>query len=361
MKFSRLRQSRFLKLLLAILAALLVLRAALPYGVKWYVNRVLADIPGYYGRIDDIDIKLWRGAYEVHGLEFVKLNGKVRDPLFSARVIAIAVDWRALFQGKLATSIELDRPVFTVVKGATEETSQTSVDAKWQTQVQKLYPFEINRLVARDGALVFKNLAMKPPLDASLDQLQLEVANLTNATEGQGLFADGRLRARLLKSAQLEADVKMDPLSDPWEADLDAKILALPLTALNPFADAYGSFDFQKGTGSLYFENVSREGRYKGYFKLILEGVDVVDWEKEKKDSLGRKLWESLVGGAFEVLENQPHDRFAVRLPVEGDMRGADFHVWSAVKSIFANAFVRLMPKKLENSLNFKSLGEPKK
>lgn len=72
--------------LLIFIVMLVALRMTLPIGVKWYVDCVLADIPGYHGRIDDIDIALWRGSYEIQGLDFVKLNGKVRDPLFSADV-----------------------------------------------------------------------------------------------------------------------------------------------------------------------------------------------------------------------------------------------------------------------------------
>ena len=43
---------------LIILAILLVARLLLPYFVKNYVNKVLSDIPGYYGHVEDIDISL---------------------------------------------------------------------------------------------------------------------------------------------------------------------------------------------------------------------------------------------------------------------------------------------------------------
>lgn len=40
------------------LSVLIGLRVALPYIVKGYVNRTLADIPGYPGYIDDVDMDL---------------------------------------------------------------------------------------------------------------------------------------------------------------------------------------------------------------------------------------------------------------------------------------------------------------
>src|SRR5438552_14901605 len=69
---------------LGVLAVLLVaLRLALPHFVKNYVNRTLSEIPGYRGRVGDIDIALWRGAYTIHGLDLVKTDGKVPVPFFS--------------------------------------------------------------------------------------------------------------------------------------------------------------------------------------------------------------------------------------------------------------------------------------
>lgn len=173
---------------------------------------------------------------------------------------------------------------------------------------------------------MFKNLTTKLPIEATLDELELYATNLRNTTYGKDLFGK-------------------------------ANLTELPLTALNPFADEYANFDFQKGTSHVFLETVTRKGALKGYVKLILEKVDVVDWEKEKKDSLLRLLWESMIGGVFEILENQKNERFAVRVPISAEVgKETDVGVWESVKSIFRNAFIKAMPKEIEKSLDFKSL-----
>ncbi len=48
-----------------IAAALCALRLALPYIVKDYVNGRLHRLDSYDGRVADIDIGLWRGAYRI--------------------------------------------------------------------------------------------------------------------------------------------------------------------------------------------------------------------------------------------------------------------------------------------------------
>ena len=67
---------------ITIIVLLIVARLLLPYFVKNYVNKTLANIPGYYGQVEDIDIALWRGAYVIHGLYLNKLDG-VKFNLFT--------------------------------------------------------------------------------------------------------------------------------------------------------------------------------------------------------------------------------------------------------------------------------------
>lgn len=66
---------------LVIIVLLIVARLILPYFVTRYVNKVLNDIPGYVGHVDDIDLRLWRGAYRIHGLTLDKANADHPEPL----------------------------------------------------------------------------------------------------------------------------------------------------------------------------------------------------------------------------------------------------------------------------------------
>jgi flagellar basal body-associated protein FliL len=59
-----------------IIVILIGVRVALPYLVVNYVNKVLADIPGYQGSIKDVDLDLYRGAYVIDSLDIQKINGK---------------------------------------------------------------------------------------------------------------------------------------------------------------------------------------------------------------------------------------------------------------------------------------------
>ncbi len=68
--------------LVVVAIALIALRVALPGLVKNYLNQQLAEMGDYQGRIADVDIALFRGAYVIRGMEIVKISEAVPVPFF---------------------------------------------------------------------------------------------------------------------------------------------------------------------------------------------------------------------------------------------------------------------------------------
>ena len=126
--FKRLFYSRWGETIIAILLILIAVRIALPYIVKDYVNKTLSEIPGYKGEVGDIDISLWRGAYEIQMVSLVKTDGKVPVPFFSADEIDLSVQWGALFEGSIVGEIVLANPKINFVACPTKEQSQNNID-----------------------------------------------------------------------------------------------------------------------------------------------------------------------------------------------------------------------------------------
>jgi uncharacterized protein involved in outer membrane biogenesis len=123
------------EIIIAVVLILLVVRIALPYIVKDYVNKTLSEIPGYKGIVEDINISLLRGAYEIENVSLVKTDGDVPVPFFSADLIDLSVQWGALFEGSIVGEIILENPKINFVSGPSEEQSQSSVDDSWTDKV----------------------------------------------------------------------------------------------------------------------------------------------------------------------------------------------------------------------------------
>jgi hypothetical protein len=347
--------------LLGIVILLVAIRATLPWAVKTYANRVLDGIPGYYGYIDDVDLHIWRGAYSIQGVELVKTNGSVREPLFSANEVEVSLDWRALFSGRLVSKIHLDTPKLQFIVRKDKNASQTKVDSVWQEKVAKLYPFEINRLSFSDATIRYKDETRNPKIDASFSGLDMTATNISNTEKlASRLPSTVKLHGRILKSGRVFLNGKMNALAVPAEFDLNSGIHDLSLKEINDFAKAYGGFDFEKGKLDVAFELAASKTKYSGYTKTILRDVDVVDFEKERKegDSLGKILWEDLVGGAMTIFKNQKRNQFAARVPISGSRDDLKIDSWATVGSILKNAFISALNPKLEDSVDFGDAGK---
>ncbi|MFK8101151.1 MAG: hypothetical protein AB8G15_01450 [Saprospiraceae bacterium] len=102
------KRKRFIFPIILIIG-LLIFRIFLPTLVKNYVNRVLADLPRYYGQVADIDIALIRGAYVIKGLYLNRVNAKTQVPFVKFGSADISVEWKSLFKGKIVSEIYLDQ------------------------------------------------------------------------------------------------------------------------------------------------------------------------------------------------------------------------------------------------------------
>jgi hypothetical protein len=134
-----------------VLALLIGLRVALPHIVKKYVNKKLDEMPKYGGRIGDVDMHLWRGAYSIQDIEIIKTDGKVPVPFFDANRATFSREWKALFNGALVGEIDFCNPVMNFVQGPTRQTSQVGVDKPWLDVIKKLFPLDINRFAVHNG------------------------------------------------------------------------------------------------------------------------------------------------------------------------------------------------------------------
>jgi ABC-type multidrug transport system fused ATPase/permease subunit len=72
-------------ILIIIVVLLVALRIALPYISKSYINKMLANTPGYRGHVEDVDISLLRGAYALNDIVIKKATGARVEFVFGFR------------------------------------------------------------------------------------------------------------------------------------------------------------------------------------------------------------------------------------------------------------------------------------
>jgi len=342
--------------ILLILAALLLgFRAALPYIVKNYVNRTLSRLDGYRGHVDDVDMHLWRGAYSVSGVNIVKTDGKVPVPFFAAKNIDFSVEWMGLFEGALVAKIEFDDPVINFVAGPSQSTTQVGVDKPWLSVIKDLFPLNINRFEVKNGAVHYRDFYAKPKVELTVDHIHMMGKNLTNSRRfSKTLVAELEMTGRAFESAPMKVTAKIDPSTEKATFELTAKLDPVPLSQFNEFTEAYAHFHFQKGTLELVCELAAKNGDLTGYVKPLLDNIAIIDL-KDAKNPL-KFAWESLVAGVTRLFRNQPHDRFATKIPISGSFDNPKAAILPALGNILRNEFIKVFTGNLDSSVTLQDV-----
>ena len=178
------------KILLGILALLIILRIALPYILLHYANRSLANMNGYYGHIQDIDVALYRGAYMIDSFYLHKLDSvsQKQTPFMSARDIDLSLEWKALFQGRLVGELVFEQPslVFTENKVELADVSKDTSD--FRELLRNFMPVDVNRCELRNGKLAYIDRTRKPNVDVAITQLNATALNLKNVYKSSDIL-----------------------------------------------------------------------------------------------------------------------------------------------------------------------------
>jgi hypothetical protein len=338
----RRRRWRRVLVVFAVLGALLVAgRAALPEAVRWYVHRALDQNHLYDGRIGDIDVHLWRGAYSIEDVQLLDTKGGAPAPFFSASRVDLAIEWAAVWDGELVGRVTIEDCEINFVAG--EDRDQTGAGAPWLQVVRDLFPFRINSAEIRNGAVHFRAPRRNPPVDVYVRDIELSLVNLTNTHEDvTPMFATLEAQGIAMDHAPVELDIRLDPQSYRPTFHLAARLVGLDVRKTNDLARAYGSFDFEHGWLDLVLELDVKEGRVEGYVRPLFRDLRVVDVRRDLEDANVLQLfWEALVGTVAGLFRNWPRDQFGTEIPIRGDLDDPRTDLLAAIGNILRNAFVR--------------------
>ncbi len=342
-------------IILTLLALLIVGRLVMPYGVKRYVNHKLQQLPGYGGSIGDVDIHLYRGAYTIHDVDIVKKTNNVPFPFVEAKRVDFSVQWRELRHGALVGEVELDEARLNFVKGKSPQEDQTSIDKSWIEVVKDLFPFKIDRFAIRDSQVRYADLGATPKVDISVTNLFIVCSNITNSRNlTNELPTPFHVQGITVGGGALDVSGAANPFTPSPRFDVNAKLENVDLTALNDFLEAYAKFDVKRGTMQFYTEMAAADGRFKGYVKPLLHDLDIVDVSDDAKRPL-KLFWETLVAGVAKLFKNQPKDRLAAKIPIEGSVDDPKAGIVPTLASVLRNAFIHALSPRVEGSINIES------
>lgn len=355
------RKKRVITIVLLIAALLVGIRLALPYVVLHYANRSLANMDGYRGHIEDIDLALIRGAYLIDSVYIHKVDSvtKKETPFFAASLVDLSVEWNALFKGTLVGKVRFEQPMLRFTKDKVEPDDVRKDSSTFQNLQEDFMPLEINRMEINNGRIQYIDEFAQPPVNVTITNASILALNLRNSYDS-GALLPATITARAnVYEGHLSLKMKINPLAEVPTFDMNVELQNTDLTKLNDFFQAYAKADVSRGTFGLYSEIAAKEGNFKGYVKPLIKDLKVLGQE-DREDNVLKKLWEGIVGTVAEVFENQPRDRVATKVPFEGRVENPDANVWYAVVQVLQNAFVRALQPSLDQEINIAAVDSGK-
>lgn len=328
---------------------LVIGRLFLPSILKRAINQRLDQIPAYSGRVDDVGVSLFRGAYSMDGLQLDKREAGETRPFLAVEHIDFSLAWGQLFRGKVVSEITVRRPKLNFVQGATKETSQLDFDKRWQDVINDLFPIEITDFTVTEGEIHFVAPERKPPVDIFIRDVHVQARGLRNRPD----LDSGEQQATILVEAitpgngKLALSSELEPLAPDPRFHLKLKIEKLSLPAVNQFLLAYGNVDVSSGEFTGYLEMVARDKHYQGYLKPFFENLNFKSAADAEK-SLFARLWEKMVSGLAALVKNNDTEQVALRIPFEGDFGDTKIETWESIKTLFRNGFIRALAEGLD-------------
>src|SRR4051812_44528792 len=297
---------------------LLVLLAGSPIA-KAVINRKLAALPTYTGRVDTVKLQLWRGGAEIENFVLRERNHTDDVPVVQTKRASLALSWSALFRGKVGGKVHIDAPQVTITKREVtppkskeqkkEEKKEKAEIAKaemsrWQDVLAQAFPMEISDFEIRDGVIRFIDRTRQPEVDLILEKMHVVASGLTNRPEA----AQGPLPAKVevdgvtTGNGKLKVTAQADPLAKQPRFTTSFELTQLELPAMNGFLLAYTDADVSRGVFELFTEVNAANGSYEGYIKPLFQDLDFKN-PSDKDKNVAQRVKEKVVSAVASVLK----------------------------------------------------------
>lgn len=348
------------KIFFFIVLLVMVVRVFLPVGIKYTINWYLdKKLTAYQGRIEDFDLTLYRGAYQIQDMKIWKRTASGKNPFFAVGQLDLSLAWRALFQGKLLGDLTVDNMRLTFLDSEKKEKKETGEGEDWKAVVGKLIPIELESLKVRDSSVHLVNRDLKVPLEVVLDRINLDASNIKNTDESFELLpSSAEFSARFQKEVPVKGGARMNLLAKMPAFEAKAQMEKFDITKLNEFFLAYGPVSFTKGKFSVFAEVSTKDNRIVGYVKPFFEELDVIS-DHEHFDSPKRFFNEVALATSNLILRNSKEKTVATKIEFEGAAMSPDIDKWGALWTSLRNGFIEALKRSLENTISIKDVPAP--
>jgi hypothetical protein len=275
---------------------------------------------------DNVNIEIRKGLMAVEGhVEYAPKKKNVY--LQRVRIDGIAVDYVTTERTRAAEEQRME---------AVEEAAK-DVSNEPDTRIF------VDRLEIRDGELGYTTEQLGYRVFVGDADITLE--NLGTQQRPEPAKLD--MKGRFLGAGDMTLAGIFEPVNKQPRFDFDLRIESTPLAAMNDILRAHANFDVIGGMFAFYSEVEAKDGELRGYVKPLFTDMDVYDGRQESGKPVLRKMYEGVVGGLANVLENR-RDDVAAKVDISGRLDNPNLSTLETLLSLIQNAFFRAIVPGLE-------------
>jgi hypothetical protein len=348
------------KIIIGIVIFLIAVRIALPYIVLHFANKRLAEMPGYYGHIEDLDLNLYRGAYTLKQMYLNKVDtiDHKQVPFFSSKIIDLSLEWASLLHGRIVGKLEFDTALMRFTKDKVDPKKLNDDSSSFSSLIKSFMPLKINRFEVKDGRIQYRDPTTKPIVDISMMNTHVIATNLSNVADSANLLPSTIHLTSDVYGGTFLFDIKLNPLLKDPTFQFKADLRNTDLVRLNQFLTAYTGIDVNKGNLNIYSEVAAKNGDYKGYIKPLIKDLKVYGPQDSNK-SFFHKVMELAVSAWAFILTNHSKDQIGTEIPFEGTFKQNNVDTWSAVFEVLRNAFIQALSPAFDNDISINAVTKP--
>ncbi len=211
--------------------------------------------------------------------------------------------------------IELDYLSSPATQDEEEKMKKAAAEAAKKATEEQGLVLRMDKLRIVDSTVSYISRFGSPGYRAFLSGANVTLDNLSNQPEQGPAHLEGS--GAFMGSGKTTFSGDFRPDKDGADFDVAVKIQNTEMTRMNDLFRTYVKVDVSGGRFSFFSEIAVKNGHVNGYVKPMFEDVNVYTRAQDKKKGLFKKLWEGIVEGLANLLEDK-EDEVATVAQVKG-------------------------------------------
>ncbi len=327
--------------LLVLAIAFVTIWFSAPYFARDYINKSLAGLPDYNGRVEWVRIHPITASIDVYNFHIDKKDSDIPVHFFQSPRWNVALQWREIIHGVFRASVNIYDPQVNLVNGPSNGQTQEGISGVWIDAIRALIPWRVNQIYLHNGDARFLDFHANPQVDLECNHIEFAADNMANAENLKvPLPATVKITAAPLLTGYFEMILAVNFDERYATFTQSFKMEHVPAVGANSALMKYLKVRVTGGTIGLYSELTGNKGVYHGYVKPFFNHLEFAP--KPSDEGGVGAVWSGVLNVVKGVFEDD-RKAIATQAPISGRVDDPKINTWAAITGVLWNAYIQTL------------------